>query len=69
MSPQPLTINVQATTPENRDEKLEAAVKKLQQAATVHGRHGILVTRHEPGAYTVALSEDVPFGITREAAS
>jgi hypothetical protein len=69
MSSQPLAISVQATTPEDRNERLEAAVKELQQAAMVHGRHGILVTRHEPGAYTVALSEDVPFGLTREAAS
>jgi hypothetical protein len=69
MSPQPSAINVRATTPEDRDERLEAAMNKLQQAAVIHGRQGILVTRHEPGSYTVALSEDVPFGLTREAAS
>ena len=27
---------------------------------------GILVTRHEPGRYTLALHEGVPFGETRE---
>jgi hypothetical protein len=69
MTPQPLAINVRAATRKDRDERLEAAVKKLQEAAMTHGKHGILVTRHEPGVYTVALSEDVPFGITREAAS
>ena len=28
--------------------------------------HGILITRNRPGHYTVALSEEVPFGMTRE---
>jgi hypothetical protein len=39
----------------------EAALRqKPQQFA------GILVTRHEPGRYTLTLSESVPFGETRE---
>jgi hypothetical protein len=39
----------------------EAALRqKPQQFA------GILVTRHEPGRYTLTLSETVPFGETRE---
>lgn len=39
----------------------EAALRqKPQQFA------GILVTRHEPGRYTLTLSEAVPFGETRE---
>ncbi|MDP9695879.1 UNVERIFIED_ORG: hypothetical protein J2X79_003456 [Arthrobacter globiformis] len=28
--------------------------------------HGILVMRHEPGAYTAKLSDQVPIGITME---
>ncbi|MFE4545622.1 hypothetical protein [Arthrobacter sp. NPDC056727] len=39
----------------------EAALRqKPQQFA------GILVTRHEPGRYTLTLSDTVPFGETRE---
>lgn len=30
------------------------------------GRQGILVTRHAYGSFTVALSDIVPFGLTRE---
>jgi hypothetical protein len=29
-------------------------------------KHGILVTRLNPGHYTVSLSDSVPFGLTRE---
>jgi hypothetical protein len=29
---------------------------------------GILVTRHDPGRYTLTLSDTVPFGETRELA-
>ncbi|MCU1517485.1 MAG: hypothetical protein JWQ75_2206 [Pseudarthrobacter sp.] len=29
-------------------------------------RHGILVTRLNPGHYRISLSEDVPVGLTRE---
>jgi hypothetical protein len=32
----------------------------------VTGTHGILLTRHKPGHYTAALSDQVPFGMTRE---
>ncbi|GAA4049618.1 MULTISPECIES: hypothetical protein [Arthrobacter] len=45
---------------------LNRAVGTLIEAAADNGRCGILVTRHEPGNYTVALDESVPFGQTRE---
>jgi len=48
------------------DEELEAAVRRLQEAALLTGTHGILVTRVAPGRYTAALSDQVPFGMTRE---
>ncbi|MBT2513467.1 hypothetical protein [Arthrobacter sp. ISL-30] len=48
-------------------EGLERAVESLIEAAAQNGTCGILVTRHEPGTYTVALDESVPFGQTREA--
>jgi len=30
------------------------------------GTQGILLTRHKAGHYTAALSDQVPFGMTRE---
>jgi len=45
---------------------LDKAVEALIEAATETGECGILVTRHEPGTYTVALDENVPFGQTHE---
>ncbi|WAH98493.1 hypothetical protein [Arthrobacter sp. MMS18-M83] len=45
---------------------LDRAVGTLIEAAAENGRCGILVTRREPGSYTVALDESVPFGQTRE---
>jgi hypothetical protein len=45
---------------------LDEAVSTLIEAAADDGRCGILVTRREPGSYTVALDESVPFGQTRE---
>jgi len=48
---------------------LDDAVNTLIASAAQERRCGITVTRHEPGAYTVALDETVPFGETREAAA
>ncbi|MEO5781567.1 MULTISPECIES: hypothetical protein [Arthrobacter] len=48
------------------DERLTEAVLGLQEVAMAGGTHGILLTRHKPGHYTAALSEQVPFGMTRE---
>jgi hypothetical protein len=59
-------IDIHATSRQVLEERLEAAVNYLQEAATLTGACGILVTRHEAGSYTAALSEQVPFGVTRE---
>ena len=45
---------------------LENAVNTLIASAVRDRRCGIRVTRHEPGAYTVALDDTVPFGETHE---
>ena len=45
---------------------IENAVTTLIDAARQDGSCGIRVTRLEPGAYTVALDESVPFGETYE---
>ena len=59
-------IDIHVTSRHALDEHLEAAVKDLQELAMLTGAHGILVTRHRPGNYTAALSDQVPFGMTRE---
>jgi hypothetical protein len=59
-------IDIRVTSRHALDEHLEAAVKELQDLAMLTGTHGILVTRHRPGNYTAALSEQVPFGMTHE---
>jgi hypothetical protein len=45
---------------------LDDAEAMLRQIAMGHQCAGILVTRHEPNRYTLALSNTVPFGETRE---
>ncbi|WP_217376192.1 hypothetical protein [Paenarthrobacter ureafaciens] len=59
-------IRIHATSRQELDEKLEVAVQQLQAVAMPARTHGILVTRHESGAYTATLSDQVPFGITME---
>ena len=48
------------------DEYLNSAVNLARQYASTTGLCGILVTRHAHDTYTVAVSEAVPFGETRE---
>ena len=59
-------IEIQVDNRKVLDERLEDAVRGLQQIAMATGTQGILLTRHKPGHYTAALSEQVPFGMTRE---
>ena len=47
-------------------EDLNAAVELAQQRAMGEGKHGVLVTRHGPASFTVAVSGEVPYGITLE---
>lgn len=48
-------------------QRLDAAVAAARNEASA-GRllHGVLVTRHDFDHFSVALSPDVPFGLTRE---
>ncbi|MCP8999657.1 hypothetical protein NFC73_07915 [Pseudarthrobacter sp. RMG13] len=48
------------------DDYLNSAVDMARQFASSTGLCGILVTRHAHDTYTVAVSEAVPFGETRE---
>jgi hypothetical protein len=59
-------LEVLVTEPSRLYELLDNAETMLRQVATPQCFAGILVTRHEPGRYTLALSDTVPFGETRE---
>ncbi|MBE4718015.1 hypothetical protein [Pseudarthrobacter sp. AB1] len=59
-------IDIHVTSRRLLDERLEAAVRHLQEIAVLAGTHGILITRNGPGHFTAELSEQVPFGMTRE---
>ncbi|WP_104175555.1 hypothetical protein [Arthrobacter sp. Y81] len=59
-------LEVKVDTAQQLEERLNAAVRSLQDVATRTRAHGILVTRLNPGHYTVSLSDSVPFGVTRE---
>ena len=48
------------------DEELNAAVDLARNRALKEGDMGILVTRHEPSVFTVALSKEIPYGTTVE---
>ncbi len=57
-------VEVIVTEPHRIDELLDEAEAMLRQ--TSQRVAGILMTRHEPGRYTLTLSDSVPFGETRE---
>ena len=59
-------LEVKVETAQQLDDRLNDAVLNLQAVATRTRQHGILVTRLNPGHYTVSLSDTVPFGVTRE---
>lgn len=65
-TPTPEHLEVLVTDAHRLNELLDHAETELRQVAMPHRVAGILVTRHDPGRYTLALSETVPFGETRE---
>jgi hypothetical protein len=60
------TYHVTGDEPESIQEDLNSAVELARHHAMKGGRHGILVTRLGPASFTVALSAEVPYGITQE---
>ncbi|MHA7292122.1 hypothetical protein ACX80V_21165 [Arthrobacter sp. MDT3-24] len=48
------------------EDSINMAVEMARDHSMKEGWQGILVTRHEPGQYTVNLSGDVPYGVTME---
>ncbi|MGK3955487.1 hypothetical protein ACLKOZ_04755 [Arthrobacter sp. R4] len=61
-----LSYVVKVTDASVLDDYLNSAVDLARQHAAKGGTCGILVTRHAPDTFTVAVSEAVPFGETRE---
>lgn len=59
-------IAVTVSDRRNMDRRLDEAVAVARTRAMSEARQGILVTRHDYGSFTVALSDAVPFGLTRE---
>lgn len=60
------TLEVRVSDTAAMESELSAAIDVLKQAAFAEHLCGILITRHGTGKYTVSLSDDVPFGLTRE---
>ena len=46
--------------------QLDAAHKEVRSLAISGQRHGLLVTRHSHNSYTIAVSPEVPYGMTYE---
>lgn len=61
-----LVLEVTASDGKAMDLALDSAVAKIREQAMVGGQRGILVTRYTPGFFTVALSDEVPYGSTFE---
>jgi hypothetical protein len=61
-----LVLEIEAETAALLAEELDAAVAVARARAMEENRHGILVTRHSPTLFTVAVSAEVPFGLTLE---
>ncbi|WP_395405514.1 hypothetical protein ACHMXB_21790 (plasmid) [Arthrobacter sp. UC242_113] len=51
---------------QHKDAELSMAVDLAVASAQSLGWMGVMVTRHSPTVFTVALSENVPYGVTAE---
>ncbi|WP_407923751.1 hypothetical protein [Arthrobacter cheniae] len=59
-------VEVLVTEPGQLQEMLDDAEATLRRIAARQRSAGIVVTRHNHRRYTLALSDTVPFGETRE---
>lgn len=50
----------------NLQDELTSAVDRIREYAVRQRQHGILLTRHDSMNYTVAVSNEVPYGETWE---
>lgn len=61
------TYHVLCNQPHLIDQDLDAAVElAVKQSIESGAKHGILVTRFGPSSFTVAVSAEVPYGMTHE---
>ncbi|MFC8304069.1 hypothetical protein ACFUCV_10345 [Specibacter sp. NPDC057265] len=60
------TITLKTTNAALASLELEAAVAQVEQHAIEEKRHGVLVTRHDHGTFTIETSPLVPYGQTHE---
>ena len=51
---------------DQRDDELDEAVRQARVGAESLGWMGVMVTRHSPTIFTVAVNENVPYGSTYE---
>lgn len=61
-----IVLEITAHDPHTVENDLNTAVEIAREHAMKESRHGILVTRHSHTSYTVAVSRDVPYGLTQE---
>ncbi|MET4096838.1 hypothetical protein ABIB51_003792 [Arthrobacter sp. UYCu712] len=57
-------FHITAQSQHQIDDDLSAAAESTRAHAASEGWMGVLVTRHGPDTYTVALSASVPYGVT-----
>lgn len=62
----PAVITVTVDSAEVVPDVLSAAIERVREAAAGNTSRGILVTRHAPGDFSIRLSDEVPYGLTRE---
>ena len=59
-------VAARVTDASELDAVLSGAVERMRIAAAGNRTQGIMITAQEPGSYIVHLSDDVPYGLTRE---
>ena len=59
-------ITITASNNDVLELELNHAVERVREKAVTEGLRGILITQEAPGRFTVALHDEVPFGLTRE---
>lgn len=60
------SLTVSVLSADCLEEALDQAVSQILEKALLERKRGILVTQEAPGQFTVALHDEVPFGMTKE---
>jgi hypothetical protein len=59
-------VAARVTKASELDAALSSAVERVRKAAVHNRSKGIMITAQEPGSFIVHLSDEVPYGLTRE---